>query len=479
MGRVYLAQDPNIDRKVALKVAEPPQDLAGRDEEELLQRFVLEARAAGQLNHPNIVAVYDAATDPGTGISFIAMEWVEGKSLAELLRDSEPLPLPQSAAIVEQVALALDSAHDQSLVHRDVKPGNILITDQGRAKISDFGIVKFASLSTTAAGQIVGSPYYMSPEQIRNESLDGRSDLFSLGVVLYQCVTGAVPFAGDSLATITYKILEIDPRPPQEENPEVPATLAAVIERALAKAPADRYQNGREFAAALRAVDLEAADAEEVGVGAVRTPVPPALSSPGSAQPRSGKSGTLLLSPPEPVPDGSSDPTPRPRAYPRPLSRRPWAALAALAVVSVLALWTIPREPDSTPPPQVDSSLGGGIEVDEQATPAIVAPGMASLQISYKNGLRSAAMTVWVDGEEIWSRQVGTSKGLLKRAVGEEVRAMLQIPEGRHRIRVRIAGASGKLGGSKSIEGDFTEGERRRLGAQLIPPDVLRLSWKD
>jgi hypothetical protein len=269
MGHVYLALDPNIDRKVALKIFLPLLKVGNAEQWELRQRFVFEARAAGQLNHPGIVTIFDADTDPETGLSYLAMEWVNGPSLDDLIRESGPLSVGRSVRIVEEVALALDVAHRQGLVHRDVKPANILLENSGRAKVTDFGIAKLASMSITTTGWIPGSPFYMSPEQIRNENIDLRSDLYALGAVLYQCLTGALPFEAESLAALTHMILEIDPRPVRSINPKVSTSLAAVIDQALAKSPDDRFDSGREFARALqlaKAGKFQAATAGSTGV---------------------------------------------------------------------------------------------------------------------------------------------------------------------------------------------------------------------
>jgi hypothetical protein len=254
MGHVYLALDPNIDRKVAIKIFLPLLKVGVAEQWELRQRFVFEARAAGQLNHRGIVTIFDADTDPDTGLSYLVMEWVNGPSLDDLIRESGPLAIDRSLTIVEEVAVALDAAHRQGLVHRDVKPANILLENSGRAKVTDFGIAKLASMSITTTGWIPGSPFYMSPEQIRNENIDRRSDLYALGAVLYQCLTGALPFEAESLAALTHMILEIDPRPVRSINPSVSTDLAAVIDRALAKSPDDRFDSGREFAQALQLV---------------------------------------------------------------------------------------------------------------------------------------------------------------------------------------------------------------------------------
>ena len=256
MSRVYLAHDPNLDRKVALKVVLQSISLDNREQNELESRFLLEARAAGKLSHPGIVRVYDADSDPELGIPYIAMEWVQGRSLRQLLDDAGRLTGPRTLEILEQVARALDYAHRAGRIHRDIKPSNILICTDGTAKVSDFGVAKIVSESHTISGQVLGTPAYMSPEQVRDDPLDGRSDLFSLGAVLYQCVSGSTPFGGDSLVQVVYKILNVDPRPLQLAASPAMNQLASVVERSLQKDTNSRFQTGSEFAEALRQVRL-------------------------------------------------------------------------------------------------------------------------------------------------------------------------------------------------------------------------------
>lgn len=254
MSRVYLAHDPNLDRQVALKIVLQGFSLDNREQTELERRFLLEARAAGKLSHPGIVRVYDAATDPERGIPFIAMEWVQGTSLRSLLEDQERLSGPATLDILVQVARALDYAHRAGRIHRDIKPSNILIGSDGVAKVSDFGVAKIVSESHTISGQVLGTPAYMSPEQVRDEPLDGRSDLFSLGAVLYQCVSGTTPFGGDTLVQVVYKILNVDPRPLQLPVGAAWGQLGKIVDRSLQKDPACRFQTGLEFAEAMEAV---------------------------------------------------------------------------------------------------------------------------------------------------------------------------------------------------------------------------------
>ncbi len=263
MSKVYLAHDPNLDRKLALKVVLQSWSLDSEEQSELERRFLLEARAAGKLSHPGIVRVFDADTDPETGISYMAMEWIQGGSLAALLAQGNPLSGPDTLALLAQVARALDYAHQFGRIHRDIKPSNILIGTDGAAKVSDFGVAKIVSETHTISGQVLGTPAYMSPEQVRDEPLDGRSDLFSLGAVLYQCVTGSTPFGGDSLVQIVYKILNVDPRPVGIPRTEAWVLLKEIIARALQKDPAARYQSGAQFAEFLEVARIALAEEED------------------------------------------------------------------------------------------------------------------------------------------------------------------------------------------------------------------------
>ena len=256
MGIVYLAKDPLIGRLVALKTIRGA--VHGDDDEtkEFQQRFVREAQAAGILNHPSIVTVFDIGQDETTGTNFIAMEYVEGHNLKEILAQGRPLTFDEIGEIIAQVGEALDFAHSKGIVHRDVKPANIILLDGNRAKIMDFGIAKIASgvANLTTTGQFLGTPNYMAPEQIKGAPVDGRTDIFSLGICLYECLTRRKPFGGESLTSISYKIVH-EPFPPLHEvNPQIPDGYEEVVGRCLAKDPAKRYQRGKELANALRAV---------------------------------------------------------------------------------------------------------------------------------------------------------------------------------------------------------------------------------
>jgi serine/threonine protein kinase len=255
MGIVYLAKDPLIGRLVALKTIRPVAHSDDDEAKEFQQRFIREAQAAGILNHASIVTVHDIGQDE-SGTSFIAMEYVEGQNLKELIAQGKPIPFEQVAEVIAQVAEALDFAHSRGIVHRDVKPANIILVEGNRAKITDFGIAKIASsvANLTTTGQFLGTPNYMAPEQIKGAPVDGRTDIFSLGICLYECLTRRKPFGGDSLTSISYKIVH-EPFPPlRDANPEIPDGFEEVVATSLAKEPGRRFQRGRDMAAALRAV---------------------------------------------------------------------------------------------------------------------------------------------------------------------------------------------------------------------------------
>ena len=246
MGVVYRANDPVIGRTVAVKTLQLSEEGTGLSRTELLARFQTEARAAGLLTHPNIVVVYDAGEEEG--LFFITMELVEGKSLQHLLDSGQMFPLPRVLRIMEQTCSALQFAHDRNIVHRDIKPANLMLTPDDIVKITDFGtakILQFGTVQQTA--HVMGTPSYMSPEQVKGKVVDGRSDIFSLGVMLYEMVTGEKPFPGQNITTVIYKIVNEEPVPPKDIDPSIHPGLSTVIMRALAKDPAQRYQSCRDF----------------------------------------------------------------------------------------------------------------------------------------------------------------------------------------------------------------------------------------
>ncbi|MGB8493596.1 MAG: protein kinase [Candidatus Acidiferrum sp.] len=251
MGVVYRAMDPVIGRIVAVKTIRLSEEGTGLTRPELLARFQTEARAAGLLTHPNIVVVYDAGEE--NGLYFITMELVEGKSLQALLDGGHAFPVPRVIRILEQTCSALQFAHERNIVHRDVKPANLMLTADDTVKVTDFGtakILQFGTVQQTA--HVMGTPSYMSPEQVKGRPVDGRSDIFSIGVILYEMLTGEKPFPGQSITTVIYKIVNEEPVPPRQINPSIHPGLNDIVLRALAKEPEARYQSCRELLEDLR-----------------------------------------------------------------------------------------------------------------------------------------------------------------------------------------------------------------------------------
>ncbi|MDF2445803.1 MAG: serine/threonine protein kinase [Moraxellaceae bacterium] len=255
MGVVYLGRDPKINRVVAIKTMALKDEFEGDELVEIKERFFREAETAGRLNHPNIVTIYDAGEEHD--LAYIAMEFLHGHDLARYVKPDALLPVPKVVNIVYKAALALDYAHQHNVVHRDIKPANIMFDpDKSVIKITDFGIARITDASKTKTGTVLGTPTYMSPEQVAGKKVDGRSDLYSLGVMFYQMLSGTAPFRGESMATLMYKIANephasvFDARP---ELADMLPCIAGVIDKALAKEADERYQTGKEFAVAIKA----------------------------------------------------------------------------------------------------------------------------------------------------------------------------------------------------------------------------------
>src|SRR5216110_1032770 len=253
MGIVYEGYDPLIKRSVALKTIRADQ-LAGENAETVIARFRREAQAAGRLSHPNIVSIYDFGEEEG--VSYIAMEFVKGRELKDHFQANERFTTADIVRIMTKILDALDYSHRQGVIHRDIKPANIILLPDGSVKVADFGIAHIETSNMTQVGTTLGTPAYMSPEQIMGLPVDGRSDLFSAGVILYQFLTGERPFSGTATATM-HKVLEEDPLPPSRFNVQVPGAMDAVVRKALAKRPDERFQNAEEFEAALAAAASE------------------------------------------------------------------------------------------------------------------------------------------------------------------------------------------------------------------------------
>jgi eukaryotic-like serine/threonine-protein kinase len=252
MGVVYKAQDPLLDRTVAIKTI--GLGLTDEESDAFEQRFYREAKSAGRLNHVNIVTIHDVGKSGD--IAYIAMEFLQGRSLREIMDSGAVLPPDKIADIAAQVADGLAFAHEHEIVHRDIKPANIMLLDNGVVKITDFGIALLPAGSRTMSGRVFGSPKYISPEQVEGRQVDGRSDIFALGAVLYEMLTGTPPFMGTDLNTILYKVINTMPAAPSSFNKSLAPAFDLVVARALAKLPEDRYGNAREMASELRSIRI-------------------------------------------------------------------------------------------------------------------------------------------------------------------------------------------------------------------------------
>jgi eukaryotic-like serine/threonine-protein kinase len=248
---VYFGRDPKIGRTVAIKTLALSQEFDADELAEVKQRFFREAETAGRLNHPNIVTIYDVGEEHD--LAYIAMEFLKGKDLVPFTKRDHLLPLAKVLSIIERVSDALGYAHRQNVVHRDIKPANIMWdADSDSLKVTDFGIARITDSSKTKTGMVLGTPSYMSPEQLAGRKIDGRSDLFSLGVTLYQLACGTLPFQGESMTQLMFKIANEPATDILTINPAVPQSLVDVLTKSLAKDPANRFRSGEEMAQAIR-----------------------------------------------------------------------------------------------------------------------------------------------------------------------------------------------------------------------------------
>ncbi|HEX4522990.1 MAG TPA: serine/threonine-protein kinase [Casimicrobiaceae bacterium] len=367
MGVVYEGYDPMIKRIVALKTIRADQ-LVGADGPNVIARFRREAQAAGRLNHPNIVQIYEFGEDAGTW--FIAMEKIDGRELKQCFETNERFTTTDIVRIMSQVLDALDYSHRQGVIHRDIKPANIFLLPGGVAKVGDFGIAHIETSNLTQVGAVMGTPSYMSPEQIMGLPVDGRSDLFSAGVVLYQFLTGERPFSGSATTTMQ-KVLKEDPLPPSSLNVQAPSGMDAVVSKALAKRPEDRFQTAREFADALRAaapgVSVAATDRTLVGAA----------------------DATVLTAP---MPEATATrAAPTPAAVAVPTEKKSQTAAVAVAIgVAVVAVgavaWYIAQRPSTGPTPATHA----------QSAPAPSQPTLAPAPVAAAPALATAPGTMLI-----------------------------------------------------------------------------------
>ncbi len=393
MGAVYKARDPMMDRVVAVKTI-LASALTGPLASDYRERFFREARAAGRLAHPGIVTVYDVAEQEGT--PFLVMEFIDGRTLEKMLETGERFDAERVMDYGQQLAEALDYAHKGGVIHRDIKPANIMVTSDGRPKITDFGVAKLTAAQVTTTGQLLGTPAFMAPEQFTGARIDGRSDLFALGVLLYWLATGDRPFTGETVMAVSYKIVHTEPVPPRKINPAVPRDLENVILKCMEKDPAERYQSGEALArdlrsmregraldtlnrerierfaiaekTALAAPPLTEADAAAAGMDSAETVavIQPRARTGGASSPgiRSGTAGaprTTVAAPPPTANVQSAEGAEH-------SSRRLWLVFAAVVVVALLAAAVVKKMRSPAAPP---------VEQAQQQTQPIQQPGSA------------------------------------------------------------------------------------------------------
>jgi hypothetical protein len=392
MGVVYEGFDPVIGRRVAIKTM-LTEDLTPEEFREYRARFQREAQAAGVLSHPNIVNVFDYGEDGG--VLYLVMEYLEGKTLEKLVKGRRILPIEPIIPMYDQVCSALDHAHQHGIVHRDIKPANIMIVGHGIVKVTDFGIAKMVSMGMTQTGQTLGTPSYMSPEQVKGSQVDGRSDIFSLGVILYNLVTGEKPFPGQNITTVIYKIVNENPIPPRELEASIHPGLSYVICKALAKSPDERYQTCRELAddlknfkylagpaaasvtMILKAPPLQSTDLERAAARPVESPTPPvAPAGPARIAPIQQPS-------PEPAPAQVIARAPaheKPRSLPMAWILTALLGVVILGILGGAGYWYLHRgKPQVANPPlgqlRVESNIPGAwVSIDGESGPNWVTP---------------------------------------------------------------------------------------------------------
>ncbi len=455
MGAVYKARDPRIGRVVALKTIAFAFPLGPGEEEEFLQRFYHEAQIAGRLNHPNIVTIYDVGEKSGDGDAYIAMEFVTGTNLHDLLAGGGRLPLTQVADVVAQLAGALDYAHENGVVHRDVKPANIILTENSQAKILDFGIARLAAGGLTRPGRFFGTPNYMAPEQVTGLDVDGRTDQFSLGVILYQLLTGEKPFMGESVTAISYQVVNVDPPPVTKLNPSLVPAFDRVMRKVLAKGASGRYTRCADLAEDLRSAVAEWKGSADRSVPATLVSGRAAAETAPSSR-EGGVRGITFLAP-------------------------RWAAVLIRAgsplglgwVVFLLCLGMLASAPyllrrapavsaGDRPLAAVTAApwdRGSGAPPEETAMSSDPAS-MARLKLTLSHRFSGGHVVVRIDGNKVLDEPIrGGSKSLWVRS--------LQVSPGHRRIEARVTSADRSYDDIQGVDADFHSKQTRQLGMSL------------
>jgi serine/threonine-protein kinase len=483
MGRVYLAHDPTIGRRLAVKTI--PLD---RSTPELRARFQREAQAAGRLIHPNIVTIFDAGEHDGQ--LFLAMELVEGETLADTIA-AGPLDAAQSISVGLQLAAGLEHAHQQGIVHRDIKSANVMVAG-ATAKIMDFGVARLASAGLTATGQLLGTPAYLAPEVIRGETADARSDIFSLGVVLYECLTGHRPFDGDNISAVMYQVVNVTPAVPEAPGSGVPAALSALVMKAIEKDPANRFRSAGELAGALQECRAECGMSAAAPVVARGTRKLPVFARGPVATPAQDVSRTIV------APSAAAEPTPSP-VRPGNSSRSGALIAAGLALAAGIGFWSMrspdapggPPEPgDAAPenspapaaePPRPRAASAPATaprEVPAAPAPAttplpeavpVEIPAPASAPASMLAAVPEPPPAPITGTLQVTSTPPGARILVNDRATGQVTPADIPLTPGRHKVRLEADGFSGQ---NRNVEIDA--GETLLLNVEMKKGGLLR-----
>jgi serine/threonine protein kinase len=484
MGVVYKARDPKINRVVAVKTVSLEGQPA-EEEREYRERFLREAEAAGRLSHPGIVTIFDVGEEPETRAPYIVMEFVGGPSLDKLRK----IPLETALQLTIEMADALDCAHGQGVVHRDLKPANVLLTQDGHAKIADFGVAKLNLANHTLGERVLGTPAYMSPEQLNGEAVDGRSDLFSLGVILYTILTGFRPFQGDSAATVSFKVVNREPILATVLDTDLPNGLDFIIARAMAKDPAQRYQRGMEMVLDIQ----ELRDGREPwsktkqpgwcpGADAAQT---------ASARVRSWAVGQGVVA----ATPGLSRSALRRDAVEKLLEkmRRNSFASVGMLLGGLLVLGVGLSHTLWLQKPALKSLAGSDAvktlspesapvmvpKATMPARPSLAKASPATLDIEVEHNFTQARLSVWVDDHSIYTHLLeGTDKkrlGVFHGVQGHESHAMQLVP-GKHRVRIRVVSGVDSYDQSGTVAGEFVAGKEKVLRIRFNKRGEMNLS---
>ena len=480
MGVVYLAKDPDLGRDIALKVIQLPHGANQTERASFEQRFFSEAQSAARLTHPGIVIVHDVGRDPGTGALFMALQLLQGQTLESLLKERKRLEWPDALRITRRIAEALQHAHLEGVVHRDIKPANIMILPNGDPKIMDFGIAKIETERLTATGQFIGTPLYMSPEQALARPVDGRSDIFSLGSMLYEMLTGVPAFAGESVTKILFLLMSAEPAPASSLVESISPAIDNILKRCLAKEAEARYPDAQSLAHDITAI---------IGPG----------TDSGRVAPFGGPGGTeMALTPPAPPGFNSGSGLPEDwtsletRALPLSPARKRRRLLTMVGGVAALGLlgWGVARylapppvarritevptpTPEATPPSPVAATPTPTPRPSNQA---------AELTVDFEHSLKSGILRIFVDDLKVVEEPFGGR--ITRKVVGVEMRKgriteTLEVTPGLRMVKVEVRWDDNvKTERSQTF---FNPGGRLRLKAKLGSLGGLRkdlsLEW--